>query len=154
MHGKDRRDLHGAFSGKHNPYGFEKNIASVPEYSTREGMFVHREFLTKKIAEAFMTKDRDEWLRIFAEKNVMAGPGQSYEDLYNDPQLEANNGWYEKEYFDGRKVKMVGPMFHLSEMPLSVEKWAPKLGEDNAEVYSAIGIEADQLAELKSEGVI
>ena len=67
-----------------------------------------------------------------------------------------NHGFYDLEYpgWDG-PVKLVGAPFYLNETPCTIEKWAPKLGEDNASVYGELcGVSAEELAVLKEKGII
>lgn len=131
-------------------------IANDEKYTTQKGVAEDSAMLTKRVAEVMMTRDREEWMKIFKEKGFMMGPINTYEDLFEDPQMLENHGFYEMTY-PGREetVKLVGAPFYLTETPCTVEKWAPKLGEDNESVYSEIcGLSDEEIAALKEKGVI
>lgn len=131
-------------------------IANNEKYTTQKGVAMDSEMLTGLVAEAMKTKDRAEWMQIFKEKGFMMGPINTYDELFEDPQMLENHGFYDLEYpgWDG-PVKLVGAPFYLNETPCTIEKWAPKLGEDNASVYGELcGVSAEELAILKEKGAI
>ncbi len=76
-------------------------------------------------------------------------------DIVADDQLAFRNFWAEIEQEDiGETIKYPGALFVSSEGRWAPKKRAPHLGEHNAEVYGALGYDADQLKALKEGGVI
>ncbi|MEX2480658.1 MAG: CoA transferase [Gammaproteobacteria bacterium] len=55
---------------------------------------------------------------------------------------------------DGAEVPLTGPAIKFSRTPTRVHDAAPTLGQHNAEVYGALGLDATALASLKRDGVI
>jgi crotonobetainyl-CoA:carnitine CoA-transferase CaiB-like acyl-CoA transferase len=56
---------------------------------------------------------------------------------------------------DVGSVDIVAPVPRLSATPGTIRTAAPKLGADNADVYGRLlGLGADELAELRSQGVV
>jgi crotonobetainyl-CoA:carnitine CoA-transferase CaiB-like acyl-CoA transferase len=131
-------------------------IANNPKYTDNAGILEDSEMLTKIVQDVMLTKDRDEWVEILKANDFIVGPVNTYADLFKDPQMFENHGFYFIKHPSREEpVQLVGAPFHLVETPCSIEKWAPKLGEDNKEIYSNLcGLNEDQLVELKNKGVI
>lgn len=55
---------------------------------------------------------------------------------------------------DGKTVPIVGPAAKFSRTPTTIRKPAPALGENNAEVLGALGVDLAELMRLKAEGVV
>lgn len=131
-------------------------IGNDSKYSTYAGVSESGVFLAKAAQDVLITKNFDEWQKIFDDNGVVYAPVCTMEDLFNDPQMLENHGFYElKHPSREEKVKMVGAPFYLNKMPASVEKWAPKLGEDNRDLFSRLcGLSEEQLDDLETRGII
>ncbi|MDR1604366.1 MAG: CoA transferase [Gracilibacteraceae bacterium] len=136
--------------------GTHPEIANNDKYNTQAGVKEDGPYLTSLMQETFLERNRAEWLEFFENKNFAVDIVATYEDVFNDPQLKANDAFLEYIYAPtGQKVLYPNLPFHLSEMPAKIEKCSPRLGEDNDEVYASLcKLSAERIAELKAEGVI
>ena len=115
-----------------------------------------REFNRKLNAQAeeiFRQRRVSEWLQILDEAGVPAGPVRFVEELIHDEQVTSNGLVVELEHSVVGKVKMVGPMFKMSETPLGPRCASPALGEHVNEVLSEYGYNAEQIQRLREDGV-
>src|SRR4051812_15491868 len=76
-------------------------------------------------------KTRDEWLRIFMQAKVPAGPVNSVEDLARDPELHARGLLYTATA-GGRRVPQVGLGIGIDGVNATYRSAPPKLGEHTA----------------------
>lgn len=101
-------------------------------------------------AEALMeTKATAEWLRILDAAGVPSGPVRFVEELFDDPQVLANDLVAEMEHPLAGPMKMVGPTVRMSDTPTRVQRASPALGEHTDEILSSLGYDAEQIAALK-----
>ena len=106
-------------------------------------------------AEAIMLdRTTDEWLAIFDEKGVPAGPFKFTQELMDDPQVLANDLQVEVEHPLVGTVRMVGPPLQMSETPLRVQGSSPALGQHNDEILASLGYDDAQIAAMREGGVI
>ena len=110
--------------------------------------------LVKQAEAIFLTKTTDEWLAVFDDAGVPAGPFKFTQELMNDPQVVANELQVEVEHPLAGTVRMAGPAFQMSETPLEVQGPSPVLGEHSDEVLASIGYDEAQIASLREKGVI
>jgi len=64
--------------------GLERLIHD-PEFATNGKRVQNREKLVSLLSEVFLTKERDEWIRIFAEAEVPCGPVNTIDEVFQDP---------------------------------------------------------------------
>ncbi|MGH2588724.1 MAG: CaiB/BaiF CoA transferase family protein [Dehalococcoidia bacterium] len=79
----------------------------------------------------------------------------SPEEALEDPHFAARGFVEELAHPDlGRSVRYPGAPYRFQRTPWRLRGPAPRLGADNATVYGALGLDADQRAALKTNGVI
>lgn len=66
--------------------------------------------------------------------NVTIAPINTVEDLTKFHQLEERGYWLMAPLLDGTDTAVAGILAQLSETPLDVKRWAPKLGQHNHEI--------------------
>ena len=135
--------------------GIEDKRLDMPDWdpTTPEA----REYATGLVvqaAEIFRRKTTSEWLSIFDERGVPAGPFRFTQELIDDPQVLANDLQVDVEHPLVGTVRMVGPPLQMSETPLRVQGSSPALGQHNDEILGELGYTAEQIESMRSAGVI
>lgn len=116
-----------------------------------------REYAKALVQEAegiVREKTTDEWLGIFDESGVPAGPFKFTQELLDDPQVLANDLQVEVEHSLVGTIRMVGPALQMSETPLAVQGPSPALSEHTDAILASLGYAEDEIASMRSEGVI
>ncbi len=115
----------------------------------------HRESLEKLVLPELEKKDTKDLFHKAMREGFVFGMVQSPEDLLDCEQLGMREAWSEINHPELGVLKYPNAGFHMSSVEVKGDKPAPLLGQHNAEIYSSmLQINADDLAGLKSEGVI
>ena len=113
--------------------------------------------LDKIIGDWAAQRQPDDIIETLSAAGVISGPINTVAEVVRDPQLQARGMLV--EHFDegiGRNVLGPGVIPVLSETPGSVRNAGPaQPGQHNDEVYGdLLGLTADEIAELKFQGVL
>jgi formyl-CoA transferase len=129
-------------------------LATDPEWSTPEARLSKLDKMFQLIEEWTVLHSKHEVLAKLNQFNVPCGPILSTKELIEDESLAANEMVVRVAHPERGEFTTVGCPIKLSDSPVEIER-PPLLGEHNEEIYAnELGLEAAQLAELKSNGVI
>ncbi|KIU14435.1 CaiB/BaiF CoA transferase family protein [Mycolicibacterium llatzerense] len=134
-----------------------------PELATDERFVDHlargrnQDELDKLIGDWAAQREPQDIIATLSEAGVISGPINTVAEVVQDPQLQARNmiadHWDERVQ---RNVKGPGVVPVLSESPGTIRNGgSARPGQDNDEVYGRLlGLDAEQLAALREEGVL
>jgi CoA:oxalate CoA-transferase len=100
----------------------------------------------------FQTKPRDEWMRVFKERDMLVQPVANYLEILDDEQAWANDYLVKVPDPSGELRTMVGSPVHLSKTPARIDRMAPELGQHLEEVLLETGYEWEEIEALRAEG--
>lgn len=106
-------------------------LAADERFQRNAGRVQHREVLCARIAEAFLTRDRDDWLAAFERLGIPAGPINTIDQVFEDPQLKARGLRLDLPHATAGSVPGVANPIRLSATPLTPRHAPPTLGQDN-----------------------
>ena len=105
-------------------------------------------------AEAiFRARTNAEWLALLDAAGVPAGPVRFVEELFDHPQVEANNFAVDVNHRDLGNVRMAGPLVAFSDTPLQAGD-LPALGEHTDAVLAQLGYASSTIAQWRASAVI
>ncbi|MFI7451372.1 formyl-CoA transferase [Nonomuraea sp. NPDC049714] len=128
-------------------------LAEDPEWATPEARLAKLDKMFQLIEE--WTSRHDKWTvldRLNAE-NIPCGPILSTKELVEDASLREEGIVVTVDHPERGEFTTVGSPLQLSDSPVDITT-PPLLGEHNQEIYGPLGVSAEELAELKTNGVI
>ena len=109
--------------------------------------------IVAEIQKVLATRSRDEWLRIFVDAKVPAGPVNRVDQVANDPEL-VSRGLFYTDRAHGRNIPQVGLGIGVDGSNASYRTPPPKLGEHTEEVLRSLGYDDARIGELRASKVI
>lgn len=124
--------------------------------------FVDFEFATGKkrdeimaeMRNIFLTKTREEWLKIMEGKDFCASPVNSLEEVISDPQVKARQMILDVDHPVEGTIKQIGFPYKFSETPGEIKMPPPVLGQHTNEVLADFGYTKDDIRDLEEKGII
>lgn len=111
--------------------------------------------IVKFLDRIFATKTRDEWIRIFRDKNVVHAPVNTIAEAVSESQVLENGYVCDWDHPVLGKIRYPGFPWEFSETPAAHTRGAPELGEHTEEIMIEVcGYDWDQITRFKEEGVI
>ena len=85
---------------------------------------------------------------------VPCGRVMNVAEVFDDPQVLAQEMMLDVEHPDHGTVRMTGFPVKLSETPATIRHPAPKLGEHTEDILDTLGYTESTIKNLKSQGII
>jgi crotonobetainyl-CoA:carnitine CoA-transferase CaiB-like acyl-CoA transferase len=130
------------------------DLAEKPEFAHNDGRASQSNMLDDAISAWTLSQPIDAVLQALETAEVPAGRIYSVADIVADPHYQARGMILDAELPGGAAVKMPGIVPKLSETPGSVNWQGPTLGQHTDSVLDSLGLTADDIARLKTEGVV
>jgi alpha-methylacyl-CoA racemase len=108
----------------------------------------------REIEAIIRTRDRDEWYERLVKADVCVGKVYDVEEMVTDPQVLHRRMIVDIQHPTLGTVREVGIAIKLSETPGTIRTAAPTAGEHTDAVLKDLGLEAGDIAALRSKGVI
>jgi crotonobetainyl-CoA:carnitine CoA-transferase CaiB-like acyl-CoA transferase len=125
-----------------------------PWFASGEGRAQHADELDAVVSEWISRGDKAEVLNAFGEAQVAVAPILDIAEIWHHPQYQALQSFIEVPDSELGDVAMPNIMMRLSQTPGAIRWTGGRLGQDNEEVLTGLGFSLEDLARLKSQGVV
>lgn len=130
------------------------DMAENLAYAHNDGRTQHAQTIDAAIQSWTRNHTLDRVLDILHEARIPAGRIYDIADICSDPHYQARDMILDSHLDDGTPIKLPGIVPKLSATPGTVERKAPKLGQDTERVLTALGIDTDTQKHWASRGII
>lgn len=102
-------------------------------FTSNRDRVANREALVQMLQKVLLSKPKEYWLKGFENAGVPAGPINTIDEVFADPQILSREMVVELPHALGGTVKMAGNPIKLSRTPVSYRSAPPLLGADAPE---------------------
>ena len=133
-----------------------EDLLQDPRFNESKDRVAHHEVLRGIVEDWTSRQTVEEIYGKLDRAGVPCAPIYSIDQVAADPHIAGDREMFvECEHPIAGRLKLTGSHLKLSGTPASIRTPAPELGQHNNEVYgSMLGYTAEQVAELKREGVL
>lgn len=125
-----------------------------PRFAVNMARVAHVEELDAIIGGWMCERTRADALAELDRAQVAAAPIYEVPEIFADPHFQARQSLTPVEDPDLGSITLVNVAARFSETPGQITRTGPALGEHNAEVYGALGLDDDELETLRRDGAI
>ena len=128
--------------------------ADDPRFATNSDRVKHRDLVEKLLQEVLCQRTAAEWVDAMLAVGVPAGPVNTIDEVFRDPQVLARDMLVEVRHPALGTVRMAGIPYKFGDTRASVRRHPPLLGEHTDEVLGELGVSPEELAALRRQGAI
>jgi CoA:oxalate CoA-transferase len=125
-----------------------------PDLRTTEQRRAARPELNALIDQRLSTDTQEYWIERLNAAGVPCGKVLSVAEVFEDPQVKAQDMVIEVDQGPRGIVRMVGFPVKLSDTPARLRRPSPELGAHTDEVLAEVGLSKEQIADLRARNCI
>jgi len=129
-------------------------LKSDPRFAKNHLRHQNRKELIPLLEEVTSRGRAAAWVAKIQAVGVPCGLIQTYDQVFNDPHLNARGFFAEAPHAKLGNVKQIGSPMRLSGTPTRLARAGPMLGEHSAEVLSQVGYSQEEIAAFAEAGVV
>ncbi len=130
------------------------DLGKAPDLASNAGRVQRVDEIDVAIGEWTVTRSVDTVLALLGPARVPAGKVYTARDIHSDPHFRAREMIVEQQTRDGYSLDVPGIIPKLSATPGTIRSSAPHIGDDTDAVLREMGLSDDNIAILRSKGVI
>lgn len=124
-------------------------LAEDVRFMTNSNRVINREVLVPMLVEAMKTQARDYWLAELEKAGVPAGPINTMDQVYQDPQVQSRGMQISLPHGSAGQAPVGASPLRLSGSPVNYRHAAPLLGEHTEQVLrERLGLSETEIQQL------
>jgi crotonobetainyl-CoA:carnitine CoA-transferase CaiB-like acyl-CoA transferase len=130
------------------------HLLEQPDFADNAARMRHRPRLHAMIGEKIGQRDVAYWIDTLNAAGVPCGRVMPLTDVFEDPQVQAQEMVLDVDHPGHGQVKMTGFPVKMSATPCEVRRPAPDLGQQTTEVLVELGYDETRIRALKAAGTV
>jgi crotonobetainyl-CoA:carnitine CoA-transferase CaiB-like acyl-CoA transferase len=131
----------------------KREVGEDPRYAKNVDRRAARTEIVEQIQTVLKERSRDEWLKLFVDAKVPAGPVNRVDQVASDPEL-VSRGLFYADTANGRRIPQVGSGIGIDGSNASYRSPPPKLGEHTEGVLRELGYDDGAISGLRDTKVV
>jgi crotonobetainyl-CoA:carnitine CoA-transferase CaiB-like acyl-CoA transferase len=130
------------------------SLFTDPLFADNRTRFKNRDKLNAAIEEITKTKNSAEWIELFNDSSVPAGPIYNIEEVFADPQVKHLGMAAPFDHPKKGRTEYLAQPIKLSRTPWRLHSVPPEKGEHTDAVLRALGYDAAAIADLRTRKIV
>jgi crotonobetainyl-CoA:carnitine CoA-transferase CaiB-like acyl-CoA transferase len=123
-----------------------------PRFADMAARSRHIDEVYRLAGEQLGSRTTAEWIALFDQLEIPAGPVNSLEQVMDDPHLDAIGFFRRMQHPTEGEVVMPDVPVRFAETPAAIGRLPPRLGEHGREILQEIGMRPDEIEKLAASG--
>jgi CoA:oxalate CoA-transferase len=132
----------------------QADLKTDPLYATQTARVANRARINAIVGGKLAANSTAYWVETLNKAGVPCGPVNSIAEVFQDPQILAQQMVLDVDQPGHGPVRMLGFPIKFSESPCQVRRPAPRLGEHSDEILNELGFAASEREALRQNEVI
>jgi CoA:oxalate CoA-transferase len=132
----------------------EPGLKTDPLYATQSARVANRARINAIVGGRLAADTTEYWVETLNKAGVPCGPVNSIADVFDDPQIRAQDMVLDVDHPSYGLVRMLGFPIKFSDPPCRLRLFAPELGEHSDDILTELGYSASDRAVWRRDGVI
>ena len=129
-------------------------VLEDPRFDVPAQRTLLREEIDPEVAKVIRAGSSQDWLARFNDADVPCGPILTKSQVFDDPQIVANDMLTTVQHPKAGRTRMVTVPLKLSATPGAIRKPSPLLGEHTDEILKEVGYSSEEIGQLKAQEVL
>jgi crotonobetainyl-CoA:carnitine CoA-transferase CaiB-like acyl-CoA transferase len=131
-----------------------RDLLEDPAYRTNQDRVRERPVLRPIVAEIIARHELAQLTELFDRIDIPFSPVAKPGDLFDDPQLNAENRMLDIAFPNGARARIPRIPIEIGGHDLGLRRQAPAVGEHTAEILTELGVTTAEIEGLKRRGIV
>ncbi len=131
-----------------------EDLLNDPSFSSNTDRVNNKEILIPKVKSVFKNYTKQDLMEKLEHTGLPFAPITEPIELFDDPHLNSSEGLVELNLPDGGKTNLPTLPIEMNGRKMGVRHDLPDIGEHTDSILSETGFSYDEIAELRSKGII